>query len=69
MYLITADLSRGTEGHKGRERERRELHDRVRYQAFRNTSIFGTTELPNMNASTVTDITILLVIIHYTSLE
>jgi len=30
------------------------------YQAFRNTSIFGQTELPNMNTSIVTDITILL---------
>eukprot|EP00026_Physarum_polycephalum_P006533 Phypoly_transcript_06581.p1 GENE.Phypoly_transcript_06581~~Phypoly_transcript_06581.p1 ORF type:complete len:326 (+),score=29.03 Phypoly_transcript_06581:669-1646(+) len=30
------------------------------YQAFRNTSIFYQTELPNMNTSIVTDITILL---------
>jgi len=30
------------------------------YQAFRNSSIFGQTELPNMNPGIVTDITILL---------
>jgi hypothetical protein len=30
------------------------------YQAYRNTSIFGQTELPNINPNNVTDITVLL---------
>lgn len=59
--LQLAEILRRIKKRASRERKLRAISRQARYQAFRNGSIFGQIELPNINPAVVTNITVFLV--------